>query len=774
MQDAISNFKNRLFLFSFGLGLASTVAVFQLNTNIKEVGKFALGFSVAGVVLGEFMTGKAISEANQFNQKNDAVLKSKQAEISTLVKQFDVLKNSLETATANARRLQQELVKGQNLLELKTQDLATVSQEITQLKIKLVDVGKFSKSEAYQIVRKTYTRAVKKLEGLLDALIRNYPDVRLEINPIYVEVDSFQSRYLQKLSEYESCENFEELLDIGLELQEKIIDKCVELKIKAQTIVIRYLETICNESIPYQDYEAHLNDLAAKAGQQIQQNQRAIALEWVAANEQHVQNYETEFTEILTTGKYAATRLLEMEKQLEAMQSELVELRKPLRFTGTIDYALAGNSIIEFYHKAYRYTLDAIAWQETDTGYILTFATARNKIYLTADMLHSKDNREQLAGLTNALSLPTFTPNYQSGLMVLDVVTRKPVKKKASSEADISRLWVPATNFETTVKKWSRVRITGGSESGKSPTAENLAVCILKNRPGTAKLFNPQHDSAKNYWTIPVVGTSHKESEKAIALLAKQVDARSNGQESRDGFELSIFDEIDSTMSHTKGKKSAIGSDINFIIKQASHQNLGAIFIGQNANVSEYPGMDRSDWNNAINLHIGANAYDAITNSNRFTNDEQVKLKETTDKLMDYCAAKNEELGLDKTDPTAYRFALVIEPNKKGYFIELPVFGQYTFDQVAQVSSDILLTSATADIAPAKHPKPAERTSNTDSSVASGMASSGYVGYKCPKCENGVFKAVKKNRGVNYYICGSCLKQTSENVLNWLRLLETS
>jgi hypothetical protein len=134
-------------------------------------------------------------------------------------------------------------------------------------------------------------------------------------------------------------------------------------------------------------------------------------------------------------------------------------------------------------------------------------------------------------------------------------------------------------------------------------------------------------------------------------------------------------------MSHTKGKKAVIGGNVNFIIKQASHQNLGAIFIGQNANVSEYPGMDRSDWNSAVNVHIGANAYDAITNSNRFTSDEVSRLKQTADKITEFCHDKNTELGLEKIDPQAYRFALVIEPNKKPYFIELPAFGTYTYDQ---------------------------------------------------------------------------------------------
>jgi hypothetical protein len=195
-----------------------------------------------------------------------------------------------------------------------------------------------------------------------------------------------------------------------------------------------------------------------------------------------------------------------------------------------------------------------------------------------------------------------------------------------------------------------------------------------------AKLFNPQHNSTKNYWTIPVAGETHQDSENGIAELAKKVDLRSSGKEARDSFELYIFDEIDSTMSHTHNKKSAIGSNVNFVIKQASHQNLGAIFIGQNANVSEYPGMDRSDWNSAVNIHIGANAYDAISNSNQFTSEEQVRLKATTDKLTGYCQSQNDELGLEKTNPNAYRFALVLEPGKSPYLIELPAFGKYTYD----------------------------------------------------------------------------------------------
>ena len=450
----------------------------------------------------------------------------------------------------------------------------------------------------------------------------------------------------------------------------------------------------------------------------------------------------------------------DLQQSNDSLMRDVAELQKPLQAVGTSDYAVAANRVANYYYENYGYKLDVLNWVETEVGFNVLFATRRNP-GLTETELLPHNTLEQLAAFTNALhgTLPKLDFNYQHSLLTLEIIHRKPAKKKSLSETDINKLWIPASKFEDTVKGWSRVRLTGGSESGKSPTAENLAVCILKNRQGTAKLFNPQHDSVKNYWTIPVAGTSHTDSEKAIASLAKQVDARSNGQESRDAFQLYLFDEIDSTMSHTKGKKSVIGSDVNFIIKQASHQNLGAIFIGQNANVSEYPGMDRSDWNSAVNVHIGSNAYDALTNSNLFTNEQKDLLKEKADKLSDFCSSKNDELMLDKTDPNSYRFALVVEPNKKPYFIELPSFGTYTYNLVFNSCSN---TTDSAAIAHTQQLETLEPLQNKDVLAAKNSAVSGYVGSSCPSCSSTNLKRNGKQNGSQRYMCKDCGKHFTE------------
>jgi predicted RNA-binding Zn-ribbon protein involved in translation (DUF1610 family) len=440
--------------------------------------------------------------------------------------------------------------------------------------------------------------------------------------------------------------------------------------------------------------------------------------------------------------------------RMQELEQKIYHLSKPITYPGATRTDMRIANIIISYFERLGIILDRAGSDYRGYEAVLEFIPDRTGRLVLASELN--EHSERLQGLTHVLNKPEFKLDGETGLMTL--LVRWGNKPKADIN-DISKLWVPAAKFEQTVKGWSRVRLTGGSESGKSPTAENLAVAILKHRPGVPRLYNPQHDSTKNYWTIPVEGISHSDSEKGIASLATQVDLRANGHQTRDVFELSIFDEVDSTMSHTKGKKAVIGGNVNFIIKQASHQNLGAIFIGQNANVSEYPGMDRSDWNSAVNVHIGANAYDAITNSNRFTSEEVTKLKQTADKITEFCNDKNTELGLEKTDPNAYRFALVVEPNKKPYFIELPAFGTYTFDQLQQhQQSTPDVDTATPDTSP----QSLDALKNRISTASPLDIQSGYVGSGCPGCGSANRVKAGKYQGRQRYQCKDCGKRYTE------------
>lgn len=377
----------------------------------------------------------------------------------------------------------------------------------------------------------------------------------------------------------------------------------------------------------------------------------------------------------------------DLTNEIEILQNENKELQKPLLAIGTSDYALAANRIANYYHENYGYKLDVINWTETDIGYSVLFATRRNP-GLTETELLPHNTQEQLAAFTNCLqgTLPKFTFNYQHSTVTLDVTLRKAAKKEQVKD-DIDKLWVPSTKFESYVKNWERVRITAGSTGGKSPTAKNLALAIMKGRNGQGeiRLYDPQHGSKKDYWKMPKSGTSHEDNVTGMGELCEELDRRTKSPQANHPFILYIFDEVDSTIATERSNNGYyyFRDKVTYSLKQASHQNIGAIYIGQACDASTIPGMSWSDWNNAVQLHIGANAGIWLDKAKTITPEDKTRLLDQYRKIQEYCDRKNEELGLDVfTDPSAYRFALVVPLTGLPRFIQLPDFDTYDYYEV--------------------------------------------------------------------------------------------
>jgi uncharacterized protein YoxC/predicted RNA-binding Zn-ribbon protein involved in translation (DUF1610 family) len=719
--DAI---KNKLFFASFGLGIASTIALIAPNENIKTFGKFGLGATVATLITSEIATGKGHSAVRMAIENTEKSAKNSRNELENKLSEFGLKQSQQEKLIAELeviKPINEQLLREINRLnsdvDSKRQQLTTVEKECQTLRNSLHEVGTFSTSQAFGIVQNTFRTAMKKLEAQVNALHRNYPDCQEDLDAVLLEIERMRTRFLTKLEEYERLETFEELLDVGLELQELIINQCIDLRVKAQTIVIRFLDSIVRESVPFTDFETHITDLTNKAAYELNQAKlrrendvKSIAQEWVVSNNGHKERYETNYSELLDTAKQAVNRLTEVE-------TKLMELQKPLMMFGESVYANAANAIANYYYSRYQYLLDSITWEETETGYKVLFAIRRNP-GLTEKELYADNSREQVAAFTNALhgTLPDFDFNRQNSTVTLTVTSRRAVKKN-----ELPRGVKTADKFPAIVAKWKRVRITGGSESGKSPTAENMIVCILLSQGGTVDFYDPMHDSVKNYRTIPAVGKTHDDSIQGL----KDYETKMATSPS-DKLYLAWFDEIDTTLD--KNPKSA--SDLKAVLKQSSHKNSGLVITGQNANVRNLKGnFDRSDMNNFVCLHIGDNYKDAVKNSN-LSESEQDELMRKGDALKDWCLNQNESNGLTSEDPEAYRFALVLEPGKKGYYILLPDFGAYTYDMV-KVDN---------------HPTetPVNQTTNTIESV------------NCPKCGSEELRKNGKDNGKQRYVCKSC------------------
>ncbi|MEG4218731.1 hypothetical protein QUA27_25630 [Microcoleus sp. Pol14C6] len=583
----------------------------------------------------------------------------------------------LETEyTENIEKVEKENV-------ILTEKLTTAIEEVEALKLDkyeqqlelstcqkaLKEAQFFDKETAQKLVEECHKVAENKCRGHIASLLRNYAGCEAKLTAINLEMESVKARFLKKISEFKTLNNFDEIVDEGLYLQELMITQYIELRCKAQSVIITYLLGITKDAVPYPDFEKYVESYQYKYDQTIETYNTLL--------EDSDNLYSNRINKALEPAKEAVEQLELTQYKLQEALQQLEESKNPLQFSGASSFANMANSVSLYYFNRYRILLDALHWEETETGFKVIYSLRRNPGLIESEI--SADNSlEQTAAFCNALhgTEPKWEFNRQFSQLILTVTHRRTVKLKN----ELPRGVRTADKFLQTVKNWRRVRITGGSESGKSPTAENLACALTTLHDGLCDFYDPMFDSVKNYRSIPAIGRSHADSVQGL----KEYQSRMQAMPS-DRFYLAWFDEIDTTLD--ENPKSA--SDLKAVLKQSSHKNSGLIITGQNANVRNLKGgFDRSDMNNFVCVHIGDNYRDAIANSH-LSESERSNLMKTGDALTDYCVAKNEELGLDHTDPSAYRFALVLEPNKKGYYMILPEFGEYVWQEPTEATEAI-------------------------------------------------------------------------------------
>lgn len=662
---------------SLVLGLSASIMVaVSPNENVKFFGTVLTGVGIGGFLFSQWDSQENKNQISNLqktvdlldkqrrNSENEKtrVIRETNAVKSVLDKDLLTVKDELSRVNTSNNSLKTQLAELEN--ELKLEKFSAQS--------KIREISNFSTGAGHQIVTETYKNELSKLGGMISGYSNNYPDLKEFFDNLEAEIDKVKSWAVGELEAYQGVQNLQSLIDEGLRIQQRIISRCSDIKVKALSTIIKYLNSLAEDSVRFSEYQDNIAQISERAREHLLEKELAIesiAQEWVTANTSTTEKYSTEFNEVIQNGKHLVNRNQELVDKIESMNRPLkwsVASRQDLKTANIIiDYFEAKGVILD------RAKVDFDHWQST-----LSFHIDRNsRIILPSEL---EPEGERLQQLCHTMSPLKFGWNAEEGLLTAWLhLAKKPVKPII--EADINKIWKTSDKFKSIVKSWSRVRVTGGSESGKSPTAENIAVCIVLTRGGSAELFNPQADSVKNYWTIPTVGTSHDDSLLGIESLAATVNQKTND---RSQFKITIFDEIDSSITSIEKKlQSEIGKQISTIIKQVSHQNLGVVFVGQSANVSQYPGMTRSDWNSAVSLHLGANSYESITNTNQITTEEQTRLKLQADKLTEFCTTKNSELGLELTNPQAYRFGLVIGDGKP-YFIQLPDFGTYTYDMV--------------------------------------------------------------------------------------------
>ena len=380
------------------------------------------------------------------------------------------------------------------------------------------------------------------------------------------------------------------------------------------------------------------------------------------------------------------------EKNLEIanLKTEINQNRKPLKWTLANSRELEiGNMIIDYFWKdGTGYYLDR-SFMETD-GYEskIYFQIDRNPRQIVESELNERS--EELQQFCRVLKPVTFKYSGSKGLMVATVTLKE--KPKSDPLADISRICKPHNLFKATVAGYERWRVTGGSQAGKSPTAQFIADAITaySSKEVKVRLFNPQHGSKKDNWKYRVEGKNAEECLKGFSTLNDEIKQRQAKKLSTDIFDLFIFDELDSVVEELGSAK--VKSPLLYAVKQASHQDVGIIIIGQSSAANVVSKMTWSDWNSTAQCHIGGNAKLFIENRWKNEPEQREEYLKQYATIRDFYQRKNDELGLTISDYGYHRFAFIAIPNQKPFFVEIPAF---IFDEVQEKIESVTETKNT-------------------------------------------------------------------------------
>lgn len=704
-----------------GLSIGSLVAykVSQSSTNYqlnKYIQNNELKLKNEDNRLGE--VSKQLSEANNERLKLKSELTQKQSD-------FNVL-SALNTSNVNKIKELSKLTTEHEYLKQQvnafTNELTRANQDLVTVRINLIN-------KLTEHLENTTRWIIKQIETKLK--LDDYKTIHVQLADLLDYVNTKYDNHLNLMVRINDSVNFAEMMGVALQ----IMDESTGLK-------VRYNKTLNIDNI--KALEAYMNN----EGQLVSKNKATQAmtmlkqkldanysgtLDKIRANDENLDNLWGNVQDLIGQ---IDTRNLEIDK----LKHQIYLLSQPQKWTlATSNRILdVGNKIIDFFYTNTQIILDRSHSESDEYQAKLYFQIDRNSRGILPKELN--EHSEALQQFCRLLNPVEFSYDANKALILAEITLKvrskiKPIEKLTE---DINKIWITADKFEQFVKNFERVRITAGSTGGKSPTAKNLALAIMKTRNGKGelKLYDPQHGSKKDYWNMPKSGTSHDDNLKGMRELCELIDSRRHG--SNHSFVLYIFDEVDNTV--TTLKKGAEFKDlIKVTLKEGSHANTGAIYIGQSCDVTEVPGMTHSNWNNAVQIHIGSNAGLFIERMSTITSEEKTRLLEQYRKIQEYCDTKNQELGLDIfTDATAYRFALVIPLTGLPKFIQLPDFDSYDYNQVMSQSKSEIKTEVDAI----------------------------HAAVKCPHCRSeNVKKNGKSSKGEQYYTCQDC-KNTPRKWIN--------
>ena len=549
-----------------------------------------------------------------------------------------------------------------------------------------------------------------------------------------------------------------------------IVEKQVELDKAFDEIAIAQSETKTAKQTLYraeQELEAHrgqmgeanarFNKSLAKATHHVFQQQAAVLDEAGLEAEKSIQKTALE----LQWEKRERLRLAAENTKLKAPkicpnygpQGDMARKIQGVVHGLTVERSKDGRRILD----PLGYRMHWVNVREEGTTDVFMFESLTG----TADDFNRKKAEIQQALRGANLERIEYNPN--TSCIEFSVSARK---KNTVSDRDFKRLVKSDAYYLKRAATWPRTQFLAPSESGKTSSAEIIGYQWANANNGDRFFHYPNKESVKNYVTANIVSVGAEKCAESFASLVHLVDDIQDGRKPPLAQKQHhVFDDSDSIIAKALGGLITRDEILDFFTR-ASHCGIAFTLIGHSTSANRQGGMTHSDFNNLVRIYSGLDILTALANTQVVSTNRAETLKTQYEKIRDRFDLKNAELGLaiegDTADPGAYRFVLVIEPNKAPYFCELP--------QLDLLSADSSGHPTAAPQTGHSHPRPPTAIATPQRPLQSSNASTAAVPLetvgtpqqtptvrKCRKCggkleSQGIVKS-GKHKGERKYVC---------------------
>ena len=711
--------KNTTLILSIAGVILSTFSVFSFinakDANAKSL-SINLGLLSAGLSAGSFgasylMAMNVERDSKKLIETSETEIKRARLSTTQVQTELKASRQELEKANTETLRLAQ-LVTEKETLITELQSKFEVFSLKHQARMKELDeklaIEVDIKGDLYRSITKTFSEDIRyRIDDKYESLARSVEhklnsDKYSEIHGI---LQNFKVQYLQKLSEHRELLNelvrlehtdsfITDMSDIYFQISDEITSLKVRYRNLLNTTVRRTLEEYEQELEVRRNPKEFVAASKVKTGLDMYQSGFQSDLEQIKLV---AQNNHASLSDLRSEVSDLIDQIDQKNLEIANLKSEINKSRMPLKWSLAQSNELKiGNLIIDyFWNDGNGLYLDR-SFHETDNYTCnLYFQIDRNPRQVVEKELN--EHSEALQQYCKTIKPIEFSYSGSKGLMVAKVVLREKAKVETTRD-EISRVCKPHQHFKALVSVYERWRVTGGSQAGKSPTAQMIADSITESiktyqsKPVKVRLFNPQANSKKDNWKYKVEGKDGEGCLQGYQTFSDEIKARQSKKSSKNDFHLFIFDELDSVVEEFGGAK--VKPKIAYGIKQGSHQDVGCIIIGQSSAANILPKFTWSDWNNVAQLHIGENAKNYI--EARFKNDSEAlqQYMNQFKKVKAYFEKLNADNGLKVSDYGYYRFAFVAIPNHQPTFVELPpfLFSDSSDDENLTVKDDEKIT----------------------------------------------------------------------------------